>query len=328
MTNSSSFDACAETRKVNPSAACAAAAVPSAASAWSHVAGACRPSPAAKQRLPQPVLALDPVVLEAADVAHPVAVDVVVQARRHAHEPRPLRPLRLRLDPRGRVAALRAERADRVHRVRVVPRPRLEPVVARGDRADRAHVHQVARQERVDAFFLERRDLAAAAPIHDADLRVAVDLFHEPHAPRAQDAPVAVQHQRGPEVHVGLDALAIEHAARKLHPALTGAEAVGEVLQRALAALVADGAVERMVDEQELEHAGARFDDVGRLRHDAHPVGAHRRARRLQLRHLLDLDDADAAGAVDAERGVVAVIRNGEPVLDGRLQDRLALCRR
>ena len=79
-----------------------------------------------------------------------------------------------------------------------------------------------------------------------------------------------------------------------------------------------------MVDQQELEHAGARLDDVGRLRVDDHAVGAGRRARRLQLRHLLDLDDADAAGAVDAEAGVIAVVGKLDAVFDGRLKDRLA----
>ena len=103
------------------------------------------------------------------------------------------------------------------------------------------------------AFFLERRDLAAVAAIDDVDLRVAFDVAHEADAARAEDAAVAVEHQRRPEVDVGLHAFAVERPARKLHPALVGSERVREVLQRALAALVADRTVERMVDQQELE---------------------------------------------------------------------------
>ena len=61
-----------------------------------------------------------------------------------------------------------------------------------------------------------------------------------------------------------------------------------------------------------------------RVLHD-HAVGADRRARRLQLRHLLDLDDADAAGAVDADAGVVAVVGHRDAALDRGLQDGLAL---
>ena len=112
----------------------------------------------------------------------------------------------------------------------------------------------------------------------------------------------------------------------KLHPALVRAEAVGEILERTLAALVAHRAVERVIDQQELEHAGARVDDVrASAVHDDHAFGDRRRARRLQLRHLLDLDDADAARAVDAEARVIAVVGNPDAGLDGRLEDGPAL---
>ena len=152
-----------------------------------------------------------------------------------------------------------------------------------------------------------------------------VDLAHEPHAARAEDAAVAIEHQRRAEVDIGAHALAVEHAPREFHAALVRAEAVGEVLQRTLAALVAHGAVERVIDQQELEDAGAGFDDVWRLRGDDHAVGHRRRTGRLQLRHLLDLDDADAARPVDAEARMVAVIGDLDAALDGGLQHRCAL---
>ena len=60
---------------------------------------------------------------------------------------------------------------------------------------------------------------------------------------------------------------------------------------------------------------------LGRARVHHHAVGADGRARRLQLRHLLDLDDADPAGAVDAERRVIAVVRDLDAVLERRLED-------
>src|SRR5262249_49290278 len=149
------------------------------------------------------------------------------------------------------VASLRALRADRVGGERVVPGPRLEAVVAGGDRANRADVHQVAGDQRVDALFLERRDLAAVAAVDDVDLRIAVDLAHAADAPGAENAAVAVEHERRSEVDVRLPPLTVEDPPRKLHPALFRSEAVGKVLQRALAALVADRAVEGVVDEQE-----------------------------------------------------------------------------
>ena len=87
-------------------------------------------------------------------------------------------------------------------------------------------------------------------------------VAHEADAARAEDAALAVQHQRRAEIDVAPHALAVEHAARELHPALVRPERVREVLQRALAAFVAHRAVERVIDQQELEHAGPRGDDL------------------------------------------------------------------
>src|SRR5438477_383550 len=50
------------------------------------------------------IVSFDPVIVEPADVAHPVAVDVRVESRRDPHEPRALRPFGFRLQPYARVA--------------------------------------------------------------------------------------------------------------------------------------------------------------------------------------------------------------------------------
>ena len=176
----------------------------------------------------------------------------------------------------------------------------------------------------MNTLFLERRDLAAVSAVDDVDLRVALDVAHEPHAPRAQNAPLTVQHERRAEVDVAFHALAVEHAPRELHPALVGPEGVRKILQRALAAFVAHRAIERVVDEQKFEDAGPRRDDIVAPRRHDHPVRADRRTRRLQFRHLLNLDDADAAGTVDADAGVIAVVRHRHAALDGGLEDGLA----
>jgi hypothetical protein len=177
----------------------------------------------------------------------------------------------------------------------------------------------------VHALLGERGNLAAVAAIDDADLRVAVHFAHEAHAPRAQDAAVAVEHQRRTEVDVGADALAVERPARKIHPAVGIAEVVGEILQRAFPAFVADRAVERVIDQQELEDAGAPFHRLGVCRVDDHAIGDRRRARRLQLRHLFDLDQADAARRIDTQPRVIAVIRDLDAGFDRGLQDRCSL---
>ena len=128
----------------------------------------------------------------------------------------------------------------------------------------------------MDTFFLKGRDLAPVSAVDDVDLGVTVDVAHETDASRAQDAPLAVQHERRPEVDVPLDTFAIENAPGELHAALIGPERVREILQRALAAFVADRTIERVVDQQKLEHAGARRHHiVGPGLHD-HALGADR----------------------------------------------------
>src|SRR3712207_1891081 len=100
-------------------------------------------------------------------------------------------------------------------------------------------------------------------------------------------------------------ALGLDEAARPRAPA------VGDVLQRALAALVADGAVERVVDEQELDHRALRVVHALRLRVHDHAVADRRRAARLELRDALDLDEAHAARADRlAELGLVTEDRD------------------
>src|SRR4030095_2737264 len=222
------------------------------------------------------------------------------------------------------VAPSRAQGAHRIDDVRVVPRTALEPVIARRDGADGTDIHQISRQDRVDALLLKRRDLAAITAIDDVDLGVSVDVTHETDATRAENAAVAVQHQRRTEVDVRLDAFAVKYPPRKIHPAFSGPKGVGEILERALASFVAHGAIERVIDEEELEDARSCRDHLRIARAHHHALGAHHRTRGLQLRHLLDLDNADTTGTVYGDAGVVAVIRHGDAGLDGGLKDRFS----
>src|SRR5436190_22823905 len=196
-----------------------------------------RTRPGPLERLAEALVAFNPVIFEAADVAHPVAVDRGIEARRQADQPRSLRPFRLGLYPGADVAPLLAQRTDGVGDARIVPGPRFEAVVTGRDRSHRTDVHEVAGENRMDAFLLESGDLAAVAAIDDVDLGVAVHLAHEPDAAGAQDAAVPIQHQRRAEIDVGLDSVAVEDTARKFHPTLVAPERVGEVLQRTVAAL-------------------------------------------------------------------------------------------
>ena len=201
-----------------------------------------RPAPSRTSGDAEPVVAVDGLEAEPALVAEPAPVDRVDVDALVAED---LVAARLHDDP----AAHRAARAGALGLVEV-PRPGLEAVGRRGERADRADLHGVAAEVAGERVVGEGVDLRLVAAVLEVDERVAGHVLGEAGAAVAEDAALAVE---GHEV-ADRDRL-LEVALLLDEPAL--ARAVGHrlVLERALAALVAHGAVERVVDEQELEHA-------------------------------------------------------------------------
>ena len=147
-----------------------------------------------------------------------------------------------------RAPALHRTRDTRGLRGREVPRAGAEAVLARGQRADRTDLHGVAREVRVERLVGEVQHLRAVAAVDEVDQRVARDLVREACAPRALDAPLAVEQDQLAQADRLLPVALLLDEAR-----LARTEGERLVLERALAAPIADGAVERMVDEQELE---------------------------------------------------------------------------
>ena len=225
-------------------------------------------------------------VAEAALVAEPALVDLRVVAGED--------PLHLPLaGRRGDVAADRAEAADRWD-VLDLPRPRLEAVLRRSQRADRAELDHVPGERRLVGAVLEGGDVGARAALARDQLTVLGDALGEPRAAVAEDAALAVERDRRRD----RDRL-LEGALGEAHARVPRAIPERQVLQWALAALVADRAVERMVDEDELERCvlclGGQRRGRGRL-HD-HAVGGRQRARGLGLRRSgRHLAEAHAAG--------------------------------
>ena len=226
-------------------------------------------------------------------VGDPFLVDGIVHARQDAHHFTPAR-----IDANG--AAESVHDVDR-ERLGELPRPRHEGVRLRGERPYGAEIDHVAGEVRQHAALEIGGDLHVLAAADRAELFHASDLGHEAHTARAVDAAIHVGADQGPEIFVLDRALIVLEAA--------GVEAIshGLILQIALPALVADRAVERMIDEQEFEHALAglldrlRAGDDGWRRAvargpkivDAHGAGGDR------LRHASDLDQAHAAIAGD-----------------------------
>ena len=187
--------------------------------------------------------AVDGLEAEAALVAQPAPVDRVdVDARRSA-------------GPRcARTAIEMRQPTEQPWQVdSVVSRshgPGLEAVGSRGERADRADLHGVAAEVRGERLVGEGVDLGVVAPVDEVDQRVAGHVLGEPGAAVAEDAALTVEeHQVADRDRLLVVALLLDEAA------LARAVGHGLVLERALAALVADRAVERVVDEEELEDA-------------------------------------------------------------------------
>src|SRR3954468_72831 len=148
----------------------------------------------------------------------------------------------------GRAVLADARRGDEVERARA------EAVLRAGEGADRADLHGVAGEIGVERLVGVDRNLFECASLEQLDERVTGDLLREPRAPRTEHAPLAVeQHLRGDGDRLLEGALLVAEAA------LGRPVGEGLVLQRALAALVADRAVERVVEEQELQRSLLRL---------------------------------------------------------------------
>src|ERR1700733_2058326 len=152
-------------------------------------------------------------------------------------------------------------------------------------------------------FFEIGGDFHVLAAADGAELRHAGDLGGEADATRALDAAVHRSLDQRAEIFVFNRTFVLAVAA--------AVHAIGHglVLQIAFTALVADRAVERMIDQQKLHHAFTRLAHhrragrehfgrailVRRQILDAHSAG------RLRLRYADDLDEAHPAIAGDRQ---------------------------
>ena len=211
--------------------------------------------------------------------------------------------------------------ADRIHHVDRVgllqfPRPRFERIGLGRQRADGAEIDDIARQLALGGMLEIGRDLHILAAIDGADFRHARDFLGKAHAAGALDAAGHDRLDDRTHIFLGDGALVFLEAA--------AAPAIGDrlVLQVAFATLVADRAVERVVDEQELHHPFARLLHHFGLGEDFLIVGGRQRAAGLRLgRSGLHLDQAHAAIAGDGQALMVAEAGDFLPRQLAGLQD-------
>jgi len=157
-----------------------------------------------------------------------------------------------------------------------------------------------------------------AAPDH-AELHHARDLLAEAHAARAVDTTRHVGCNQRAQVLVHYHALGLL-VARAARPV-----AHRQILQLALAALVANWAVKRMIYKKKFHNAALRIDGLRGVGMHLHAVGNGRRARRQRLRRFLNLHQAHAAVGGNRELAVVAEVRNVHAGLVYGVHDRRAV---
>ena len=158
---------------------------------------------------------------------------------------------------------------------------------------------------------------SARSMLHDAQRVGFRDLAREAHATRAQDAALVVQHDAlGQVEELGLADLGI------VGDRGCAVVPVVIVLQQALAGLVADAAVNRVVERGELQNGLAVGEDVRRLGQDAH-AGLDRHVAGDVQPAALFLHRADTAVAGHGQRRVPAEIGYVEAIAQRRLEDGL-----
>ena len=154
-------------------------------------------------------------------------------------------------------------------------------------------------------MFEIRHDLHVLATPDRTDFLDASDFLGKTDAARALDA--ARHHRLDDRPHIFLGDRALILVIARLATAISDRL----VLQIALATLIADRAIERMVDEQELHHPFARILDHRRVGEDLLLVRRRKRARCLRLgRPRLHFDQAHPAIAGDAQPLMIAETRD------------------
>jgi hypothetical protein len=198
------------------------------------------------------------------------------------------------------VRAVRANGRDVLH----LPGARFVTIAAAGERADGANVDAHA------AFFaiemvaaIGNDDGIDAAHAHTEGLHVHAFIAYA-HATETENAARSIVVDDVRPFFFGAMELFFDEAAG------IGAVTKDHVLQFALAALIAHGAIERVIAEEKFQHVlsgVAHLLGVGA--HD-HAVGSDQGARCLQLRGFFHFDEAHAAGSLKREPRVITERRH------------------
>src|ERR1700722_16472233 len=198
------------------------------------------------------------------------------------------------------VAAMRAHCAYMLH----FPWPRFIAICARGEGAHRADVDAHAALFALQViFFIGSDERTYATVLHPESPNVHALAAHA-HAAVAENAARPVEEHHGRPLLLVLVVLRLHEFRFR--------RAVGErhVLQFALAAGVANRAIQRMVAQQHLEHRLASLLNFVHVGDHDHALADHGGARGLELGHLLHFHHAHAASALQRKIWVIAKRRH------------------
>ncbi len=171
--------------------------------------------------------------------------------------------------------------------------------------ADRAQVDHVTGQFGIHRLADKAGDFGMFATVEHAEFHDAGNFLPEANAARAMDA--ARHFFRGDQRadFFGYDSTLFFFIARS-----RCAVSDGEILQLALAALIADRAIKWVIDQQELHDAFLCIDGLVAVRANDHAVGHRCRACGQRLRRLFNFNQAHAAVRRNGQFLVIAKMRD------------------
>src|SRR6266852_1843355 len=186
------------------------------------------------------------------------------------------------------VGAVGADGGDVFH----FPGAGFVTIGAAGERADGANVNAHAAFFAIEVVAAIRNDDGVGAAHADAEGFYVHTFVADAHAAEAENAAGGVVVDEVRPLFLGAMNFFFDEAA--------GVRAVAEdhVLQFALAAFIADRAIERVIGQQKFKHVLARVADLfGGCAND-HAFADDKGASGLQLGHFIDFDEAHAAGGL------------------------------
>ena len=259
----------------------------------------------------QTFIGVEGFVRKAVAIRNPAFVDGFVLHGNHPHDP-------MVLDLNDQIRAGRIVRADRLAAGQF-PSPRAVPERLAGQRTNGTQIDHVAGQLRINRATNKGLDLRMLAAVGHAEFHGAGHFLTEPHATGAVNAAAHLLH-RDQRSHL----LVEHHPLFFLIAGIRTAIADGKILQLTLTALVANGAVQWMIDQQKFHDRFLRLDGLVASGADHHALRDRCGAGRHRLGRLLHIHQTHPAVGRDAQLLVIAEVRNESPYLLGSMHHHAA----